>query len=281
MERTVILDRWRAIGSLILVSAATTLTTAQNPARLQFEVASVKTIAPNSQTSIGLTVSPGGRVVIPAATLKSLTSTAFAIPPQQIVTSAPWMTTDKYSIEAKPSADMQSLVLDLRHTWTRIESEPLRTMLQNLLIDRFGLTFHREMKTDSVYVMEQNGKPIKLRLVEAAKPNADGSPGAAGSYPSAFGSVGYTGARWVLFQVSMSQLAQFAYNNILYIPVLDRTGLAGAYSYRQAEPDVDPSYTEQVRSFLNMIQDLGLRLRKTDGEVELLVVDSARRPTEN
>jgi uncharacterized protein (TIGR03435 family) len=38
-----------------------------------------------------------------------------------------------------------------------------RQMLQALMIDRFHLQFHREVRQGPVYVLEKTGKPLKLQ----------------------------------------------------------------------------------------------------------------------
>ena len=69
-----------------------------------------------------------------------------------------WTDNEKYGIEAKPSDSSQSEIKTLRYLWYSIEDEHLRQMLQALLIDRFELKFHRDIKTGTVYVLRTKRK---------------------------------------------------------------------------------------------------------------------------
>jgi uncharacterized protein (TIGR03435 family) len=62
-------------------------------------------------------------------------------------------------------------------------------------------------------------------------------------------------------------------------PVLDQTGLTGAFDYRQTVPDSDPEFDHNT-SFLRFISELGLKLDKSRGPIEILVIDSAAKPVQ-
>jgi uncharacterized protein (TIGR03435 family) len=86
-----------------------------------------------------------------------------------------------------------------------------------------------------------------------------------------------------LFNTTMPQLAKFASDHILNVPVLDRTELSGAFEYRQIVPDDEPAYSGPGHqgSFVNMISAIGLKLERSKGPVEVLVIDHAEKPTSN
>jgi uncharacterized protein (TIGR03435 family) len=93
----------------------------------------------------------------------------------------------------------------------------------------------------------------------------------------------------------MPQLAD-ALSAIMDRPVIDRTGLSGMFNDVKLEwvPDETQYATWGVGAYKRLASDpsgpslftgiqeqLGLRLDSTKGSVEVLVIDSAEKPTEN
>jgi uncharacterized protein (TIGR03435 family) len=245
----------------------------------RFEVASIKPSVPgpDGRLHMDIEVYPGGRIILRARTLKGLVCTAFQLSCLQVSGGEDWTRKDLYDIEAKPSTDMQRSIKDLRHTVFDIEDEHLREMLQALLIDRFQLKYHRESKTRDVYLLERSAKALKLRPSEIAPASPDPTEDR-----SSFGGIGYVDGEWGLFRTSMPQLAKFAYDRT-GTPVLDRTGLSGPFDYRQAVPDDEPAYSgpAHIDSFMNMLSTVGLKLERSKGPVETLVIDKVEKPSAN
>ncbi len=135
----------------------------------RFEVASIKPIDPNAAMHrSGLSIYPGGRVEIPTTTLKGMIVTAFGVSYWQLSGGEPWMEKDQYDVEAKPPANLQPAITNLRHGLFDIDDERLRQMLQAMLIERFNLKFHRETKTGKVYLLEKKGSTQALRPADDA-----------------------------------------------------------------------------------------------------------------
>jgi uncharacterized protein (TIGR03435 family) len=257
-----------------LISAAQPIATAALP---EFEIASVKPDNPDVPLMVGAKVYPGARVVLSGLSLKALIAIAFRLSFWQISGGEKWIEEDKYIVEAKPSDAMLPRIKNLRYTNYGIEDEHLRAMLQALLIDRFQLKFHRGTKTGTVYALKQNGQPLALRpaeiSAEGAVPSAD---------QSRFGSIGYAGAKWSIFTTSMPQLAKFASDFVMHVPVVDKTDLSGQFDYRQRWPDAEPKYSgDQSDSFRNFLQEMGLKLERAKGDVETFVVDHAAKASPN
>jgi uncharacterized protein (TIGR03435 family) len=242
----------------------------------EFEVASVKPVEPNVPHMVGVKVYPGGRVVITTMPLKALTAIAFRLSYWQISGGEAWIAKDEYDVEAKPSESLRPGIKDLRYTNFGIEDERLREMLQALLIARFQLKFHRETKTGDVYRLERSGKALGLRPTETPSGGADPAPDR-----GTFGSIGYVDGRWGIFATTMPQLAKFASDYVLHAPVVDRTELSGSFDYKQRQPDAEPNYSENSDSFLRFIPEMGLKLERGKGPVEILVIDHAARPSPN
>jgi uncharacterized protein (TIGR03435 family) len=210
--------------------------------------------------------------------LKSLVIAAFDVSYWQLKGGDDWMENERWDIEAQSPANMVSQIKSLRYTNYHIDDPVLRQMVQSLLINRFQLKFHRETKEDDVYLLVKNGKPLKFG---PAKPLR--GRGEASDDPGPFGSIGYAGARWGIFNTSMEQLARFASETMVHRPVLDKTELKGFFDYRQEMEDFEPAYSGPAHnsSFMSMLSDAGLKLENSKGPVEIFVIDSAARPSAN
>lgn len=263
---------------LFLSTALLSVLSAQDqsiPKRPAFEVATIKPVEPNVPHMVGVNVYPGGRIVINGLTLKVLITTAYGLSYWQVSGGESWVATDEYNIEAVPPESLRSIIKNTRHTLFSIGDARLRDMLQALLIDRFQLRFHRDTKPGDVYVLQRSGKPLGLQPCEQP---SDAEPGAD---CRSFGSIGYADARWVLAGTSMPQLAKYAADYVLHAPVVDRTELPGLFDYKQPVPDADPNYTDNSQSFLRIVSKLGLKLERSKGQVEVLVIDHAAKPSAN
>jgi uncharacterized protein (TIGR03435 family) len=240
----------------------------------RFEVATIKPIKPFERTTplrVGVTVYPGGRVVLSGLSLKQLVAAAFDVPLGQISGGERWMDDEIYVVEAKPDAVGVSRVKTIRHGLFDIEDEYLRKLLQVLLVDRFQLKFHRDSLAGHVFELKRSGGPLRMNAAE--------EPAAAAGENNA-ASIGFARARWVLAKTSMSQLAKFASAYIIRAPVLDRTGLTGCFDYWQppgSEPE--PDYRDSSASFMNLLKEIGLKLERVEGLIETLAIDGAARPS--
>jgi len=155
-------------------------------------------------------------------------------------------------------------------------AEQVRWMLRSLLEDRFHLKVHRETRELPLFelVVAKNGP--KLREARDCGPS-EVNCGVTTTQLGSFGLV-KTARR-----VSMSGWAEALAALPAYVgisrPVLDRTGLKGFYDFTlayAAGPNADgPSI------FTALQEQLGLRLEQRRGQVEILVIDSVERPSEN
>src|SRR4051812_24070030 len=126
----------------ILIAAALIApdpTHAQTPASLAFEVASLKPSQPGGRGG-GIRPSPGGeRYVATNIPLRMYLMVAWRLKVDQIVGGPDWVDNDRFDMNAK--AEKPSSVDDLH------------TMLQNLLVERFKLRFHRDVRELPAYVL--------------------------------------------------------------------------------------------------------------------------------
>ncbi len=266
--------------SLAILAFATLMAPACAQSGPTFEVATIKPMdpTPGVMHMVGVKVYPGGRVVITTFSLKELICTAFDIGRWQLSGGDAWTEKQNYDIEAKAAESTPPVTYNLRHSNFTIADPRLRQMLQALPIERFQLKLHRNTMTGEVYLLEKSGRPIPLVVSKES---------AAKMYGEGFsGDIGFAGNRWAMYNTSMPQFATFLSNSFLHKPVLDRTGLDGAYDFRWTDADADP---EDRVNFMSTVQNsyplfveaAGLKLTKSSGPIESFVIDHAEPPTPN
>jgi uncharacterized protein (TIGR03435 family) len=239
-----------------------------------FEVATIKPVdATNGIHDAGVTVYPGGRLVIHALPLKTLIAAAYDVGYWQLSGGEDWMQKDVWDVEAKPAAKSGSY--SLRHTRYGMGDERLRQMLRTLLTERFQLKVRRETKIGAVYLLERYGKKFLLRPTKYTEDQpVMGTPGLSGE-------IEHAGGHWFLFNTSLPQLAQFASNYVLHKPVIDRTELEGSFDYRDPDVRVEQDNTDFEGAFTVFIRDIGLKLTSSKGPVETLAIERAEKPSAN
>jgi uncharacterized protein (TIGR03435 family) len=83
----------------------------------------------------------------------------------------------------------------------------------------------------------------------------------------------------------MSSVAALV-GHLLETPVIDKTGLAGMWSFRLLydspglSPENRPS-SDAPSIPIALVEQLGLKLERQNGRVEVLVIESVQQPTEN
>ena len=242
----------------------------------QFEVATIKPSAPDSETF--MQAHPGGRLSISSATLRTLVAFAWRLQPYQVSGGPSWIRSEYFSIETKASENPAE--------------DRLLLMLRALLEDRFSLKLHSETKEQPVYILVSGtpGKtaPTGLQVTtqgSCAHPEAGGPPD-----PNACGSLGMGSNHIEAQEVTLSRLTE-ALTRVLERKVIDKTGLAQKFNVRlqweQDEHGETPS-GDSIKTppdtpaiFTALQEQLGLKLKPAKAQVELLVIDHAERPGDN
>lgn len=280
--------RW--ITAILVMGMAVMSAVAQTPAgqKPAFEVASIKPAKPNSVRRGGschgsdsrfppselmpTPPPPIGRCVFNAVTLHILVRSAYAFELQEgmddlIANESSWMNSELFDVDAVAASP---------ETTTR---KDLFAMLQVLLADRFKLQLHRDHKEVQGYalVVAKNGPKLKA--------NAGGD-----EHGSLLPSISAP-FEWEGKNIPLSGLAS-SLSGLLEAPIVDKTGLAGRYNFtltyapRSALNAVGPPrplpLLQDLPSIFEALPDqLGLRLQQEKASVEILVIDSVQRPTEN
>ena len=249
---------------LIMTAASAELAT---PARLTFEVASIKPSQSSPGAVYGIKPLPGGSgYTAENVPFKLMMSLMYKVPMRQILGGPDWIDTDRFDIEAR--ADHPSSVDDLH------------AMFQNLLADRFNLRFHKELKEGPVYALTVDKSGLKM------KPNGVGQALGIPIVPAPGG--GFTGTR-----VPMQYLTWWLSQQLQKDgrPVVDQTGLGQSYDFTlkfapQLPPNISrdslPHEMQDLPSIFDAVKEqLGLRLEARRGPVEYYVIDSVDKPTAN
>jgi uncharacterized protein (TIGR03435 family) len=239
-----------------------------------FEVASVKSAPSPPVGAIGLFTYPGGRIVVSNYTLKNLIHDAYNVEDYQILGGPRWVNDDRYNIEAKPPESSASSKWIPANFKTPPNAE-IRQMLQTLLAERFQLKVHPETRKESVYalVVAKGGPKLKA-------PTTEKQP---------FIGLGRVGARDKAAALStldgqnatMAQLAERLAARVLRRKVLDQTGLQGNFDFR-LEYAADFAQSDAGESVFQALQEqLGLKLETQPGLNDVLIIDSAEKPSGN
>ena len=257
-----------AFGVLLgLVVACATALSGQQTA---FEVASIRENK-SGLTAGGSTSRPGGSYSVTNMTLRSLIWVAYEIPTQRVIGGPNWIDSMRFDIAAKAAGDP--------------DPEMVRVMLKSLLRDRFKLVVREEKRDLPVYalvVARRDGvlgprmRPNPLDCndrVALQKARAEAAPN----------SIRPCELRFMpsRMQLGAAKIAAILDNlsEIAGRPVVDRTGLSGTYDIElQWAPTAD---ADGVSIFTAIQEQLGLRLETSTAPLDVVVIESADRPTEN
>lgn len=259
-----------AVAALIILGAgALAQPSTPRPKFDAFEVATIKPVAPNAKSSRFITMQGANRFIEKDYTLKLLIAAAYDLNPRTISGGPAWIESDHYDILGITPGDV------------RPTREEQMSMLRSLLADRFKLTFHREQKVFSIYVLEaaKNGPKLK----QSSAPADDPAKLISTVYPQHI----LLPAR----NATMGEFASLLQRAVLDRPVVDKTGLSGKYDFDLEWAPDETQFGGEVPAasadapaapfFSAIQQQLGLRLEATKGPVEALVVDKVERPSAN
>jgi len=189
--------------------------------------------------------------------------------------------------------------------------EQFNAMLQNLLADRLGLQVHWASKDMDTYtlVVAKGGPKFKPASPDSPQPDStQGSgDGSRSGSPIRVGADGFLipppgNGAWLGQSPDLKVTMRGHNENVAEIaraisrlsldgPLTDATGLTGKYDYTifwamQATKDVlsgrPPLDPDGLNVFLAIQEQLGLKIEKKKGPVQVLVVDHVeKKPTEN
>jgi uncharacterized protein (TIGR03435 family) len=255
----------------------------------EFEVASIRPSMPGAPQNARI---QNGRVDAQGLSLKTLVLAAWEINSDDLIVAPKWMESANFDITAKVSTNGQANA-------PQFDNDDLRAMLRALLIDRFQMKVHMEDRPVPAYTLTA----VKPKLQKADPANRTGckeGPGADGKDPRI--------ANPILSRLLTCQnmtMARFAEllpqvaNGYVRTPVLDATGLEGAYDFTlnfsavgllqggggrggdsSAPGASDPNGALSLPDAAN--KQLGLKLELQKRMIPVLIIDHVEeKPTEN
>jgi uncharacterized protein (TIGR03435 family) len=200
---------------------------------------------------------PKGRVEFRAVTLLHLIMSAYSVRADSVFGGPSWLDTDRFDV-----------VADAGHNAPEGE---LRTMLQGLLADRFGLVVQHEDKPVPVYAL------VLARKGQAKESSGEGEPECKISAEDGIRTI-------ACHNVTMESLAQRLPLNAggyFNMPTVDRTGLKGSYDFTlQFAPrgQLPPGSEGNSLSLFTAIEkQLGVRAEKREEPMPVLTVAKVNR----
>jgi bla regulator protein blaR1 len=254
-----------------------------------YEVATIKTMDPKAPGA-GMTMPSGARFHC----VKNYILNAYGVSTlsqEQLVGGPAWVTAEDYVIEGKAPEELRAAMLKMTNDERR---DTNRKMQQSLLADRFKLKVHFETREMAVYELEPAKGGLKVTEVPAPPPFVPGTPppppggGAPVMRPGMLsvrmpgpqGGAGSVLGMAMTMATLISMLRQTP--EVGGRAIVDKTGFKSNFDVNLkwagfgSGSDVDgPSF------FTALEEQLGLKLKATKGMVEVLVIDSIERPTEN
>ena len=241
-------------------------------AKPEFEVATIKPSKPEERFS--LRVNRSGMLNTTATAVTDLLKFAYDLHPRQITGGPSWIESEKFDVEGKPDQPGMPTV------------DQMKAMIQKLLADRFGLSFHREQKELSVYAITVAKSGLKIAKEET---NPIPVPGFGGPPRTGFNVRNATIKEFAdVMQaqfmdqpvVDQSGLGSQRYNFVLkWTPDPSQRALGGAVDPNQPAPASDAEAPPDL--FTAIQQQLGLRLQITKAPVDVLVIDKVEKPSDN
>jgi uncharacterized protein (TIGR03435 family) len=259
-------------------------------------------VGPGRGAGGGVRSSPSGLLLIHCETLASLIPQAYLNDSERAVLDPhfvrilhrplkggpSWIHSDLYSVEAKAEGAPSDQMMR-------------GPMLKALLEDRFQLKVHRETSEISVYALAvAEGVPRKLNATREGScipvdrdhpfsPPAPGQP-----LPDVCGRVHITNAGYDTYGQTMQGLC-LDFSVRLDQEVIDKTGIKGMFDIHldmprsslipgltaDGTPAAAPDPDEILSLIESAVQKLGLKLERTRGADEFLVIDHVERPSGN
>ena len=247
---------------------------AQQPSQPRFEVASIK----ENKTNDGIVAiqTQKGRYVARGFTLAALIRNAYRVQEFQIIGGPEWINSERFDVEA---------------TFAEVDAPQVYLMLRALLAERFKLAVHNETRERPIFALtlaradQRLGPGLQKSTTDCA--TAKGPDACGGTVAPGF--IRLRGRTMAQFAESLSMLTNTG--SSLNRLILDRTGLDGPYHVTlKFTPDNIPPVSipglPAVDSngpsiFTALQEQLGLKLEASNGMVQVLVIDSAARPTPN
>jgi uncharacterized protein (TIGR03435 family) len=245
------------------------------PALVEFEVAEVRAHKPGSPFKFATYDTEAD---ILGLNLRNLIGEAYGVRNEELAGEPKWVDTDPFDVVAKAPR--------------RVPWENMQIMLQNLIEERFKLTFHKETRPITAYALIVGKRTVKLK---------DADPNSRSDCRKAQGAGG------MMLTCRNTTMAQFAEKareltgDYPSLPVADLTGLTGGFDFvvtwtPRARTDSDQRAADASRegglveastptgqlTFMEALErQLGLKLQQRKLPMPVMVIDHVEPPAEN
>ena len=248
----------------------------------------VATIRPSKSYSLR-TVRSASEIRMVDVTARYLIEQAYNIPwtngsKDRIRGGPGWFDSDHYDVDAKIAPEA---AVSLQQMPEEQRRKQMNLRLQTLLADRFKLRVHFETRREPVFAIMTGKKGPKLKPLSSAEGQQD-----LGIFVRYNGQAAQMTARGA----TLGDLANWltGYSEMGGRTVVDQTGLTQQYDFvlnwtrerafsngEQNGESETPASVGGPALFTALQEQLGLKLVNTRGPVEIIIVDSIERPTEN
>jgi uncharacterized protein (TIGR03435 family) len=188
-----------------------------------------------------------------------------------------WIDTDKYVIYGKMPDAVQAAMKTM--TVQQIGNQG-RGMQQSLLADRFNLKVHFETREIPIYELTAANGGLKIKEVPPPPPVVPGSlPRSGAATMRNQGTVSIVNEQATTISALINVLTVWAQAGGK--PIVDKTGFTGNFDIIDLEWDLAGPDGGGPALITAMEKNLGLKMTLTKGPVEVVVIDSIERPSEN
>lgn len=219
-----------------------------------FDAASIK-LTPSDGSGIPFRVGPNR--LSTRGVFGTLIMLAYQVTGYQVAGGPGWTWSASYDVQGEAGGDA--------------DSHQIRLMLRRLLADRFQLKLHRETRMIAGYVLDVDKGGPKLPPARTDVPPDDQVV-----QPIRGGGIQSRGSPIKSLAIVLGmQLGK---------PVVDETKIEGNYDFRLRFADSNPtsvSTPSEFASIFEAIHEIGLKLEAKKIPLEVLVIDSVERPSEN
>jgi uncharacterized protein (TIGR03435 family) len=237
-------------------------------AKPKYDVVTVKPSDPNRPGKL-FTIR-GRQVLTINTTVNDLITFAYSLQTKEILNAPSWMD-EKYDVDGVPDVEGQPNI------------QQMRMLMQDALVERFGLKFHTEQRDMSAYALSIGKGGPKL-TVTADKPSSPGN--------FIFRGLG----KLMVTNSTMKDFCHGMQEAVMDKPVLDQTGLIERYDFNldwapdQSQfasfgvriPPPNPDDPNPLPSLFTALQEqLGLKMEATKGNVDVMVIDHIEKPSAN
>jgi uncharacterized protein (TIGR03435 family) len=259
---------------------------------LSYDVATIKPIDPNAADR--MVKLPPGITLSPLSIRRYIMNAYGAIYAAQVVGGPDWLNKDAYDIKGKVPDELQAAQQSMKRQ-DRIDQNQM--MQQSLLADRFHLKAHFETRVLPVYEIVPAKGGLKITAVPAPPerkagdppppPPSPGKPPPPGTMITMLTNTGLrTTSAKATTMTGLSRMLSNQLGDTGDRPIVDHSGFTGYFDITDLTwaplGDASTASNPDAPSLTGALEkQLGLKFVPTKAPIEVLVIDSIDRPSEN